>query len=191
MFDARAEQHPEVLGAREMDAVRNARASRPNRRFAILAMSISARPIRLWVGGRTMKLNTYVNFAGKCAEAFRFYEKHLGGKIGMMMTHGQAPDQSHVKPGMEGRGAARAHLDRRHRIDGRGHPERSADAERLPVARRPERRRSGAHLFGALGGRRSVHTDTGDVLRHAIRSAPRSIRHQLDDHPRTADAAQP
>jgi PhnB protein len=45
-----------------------------------------------------MKLNTYVNFAGKCAEAFRFYEQHLGGKIGMMMTHAQAPDQSHVKP---------------------------------------------------------------------------------------------
>ena len=45
-----------------------------------------------------MKLHTYVNFAGKCAEAFRFYEKHLGGKIGMMMTHGQAPDQSKIKP---------------------------------------------------------------------------------------------
>ena len=45
-----------------------------------------------------MKLNTYVNFAGTCAEAFRYYEKHLGGKIGMMMTHGQAPDQSRVKP---------------------------------------------------------------------------------------------
>src|SRR5262249_505458 len=45
-----------------------------------------------------MKLNTYVNFAGTCAEAFRFYEKHLGGQIGMMMTHGQAPDQSRVKP---------------------------------------------------------------------------------------------
>ena len=45
-----------------------------------------------------MKLQTYVNFAGTCAEAFRFYEKHLGGKIGMLMTHGQAPDQSQVKP---------------------------------------------------------------------------------------------
>jgi PhnB protein len=45
-----------------------------------------------------MKLNTYVNFAGKCAEAFRFYEKHLGGKIGMVMTHGQSPDQSKVNP---------------------------------------------------------------------------------------------
>jgi PhnB protein len=47
----------------------------------------------------TMKMNTYVNFSGTCAEAFRFYEKHLGGKIGMMMTHGQAPEQSQVGPG--------------------------------------------------------------------------------------------
>jgi len=45
-----------------------------------------------------MKMHTYVNFAGKCAEAFRFYEKHLGGTIGMMMTHGQAPDQTKVDP---------------------------------------------------------------------------------------------
>ena len=48
-----------------------------------------------------MKMNTYVNFAGKCAEAFRFYEKHLGGKIGMMMTFGQAPDQSKISPEMK------------------------------------------------------------------------------------------
>jgi PhnB protein len=45
-----------------------------------------------------MRMNTYVNFAGTCAEAFRFYEKHLGGTIRMMMTHGQAPDQSRVNP---------------------------------------------------------------------------------------------
>jgi PhnB protein len=48
--------------------------------------------------GDTMKMSTYVNFAGKCAEAFHFYEKHLGGKITMMMKHGQAPDQSRVNP---------------------------------------------------------------------------------------------
>jgi PhnB protein len=48
-----------------------------------------------------MKLYTYVNFAGNCAEAFRFYEKHLGATIGMMMTHGEAPDQSHVSSEMK------------------------------------------------------------------------------------------
>lgn len=45
-----------------------------------------------------MKLNTYLNFGGNCAEAFRFYEEHLGGKITMMMTHGQMPDRSSVNP---------------------------------------------------------------------------------------------
>ena len=45
-----------------------------------------------------MKMNTYVNFSGKCAEAFRYYEKHLGAKVGTMMTHAQSPDQSRVSP---------------------------------------------------------------------------------------------
>ena len=45
-----------------------------------------------------MTMTTYVNFPGTCAEAFQFYAKHLGGTIGMLMTHGQSPDQSRVKP---------------------------------------------------------------------------------------------
>ena len=45
-----------------------------------------------------MQLHTYVNFAGKCAEAFRFYEEHLGGKITRLMTFGQAPDQTQIPP---------------------------------------------------------------------------------------------
>lgn len=45
-----------------------------------------------------MKMNTYVNFAGRCAEAFRYYEKHLGAKVGMVMTHAQAPGPSPVRP---------------------------------------------------------------------------------------------
>ena len=38
-----------------------------------------------------MKLRTYLNYGGNCAQAFRFYEQHLGGKITFMMTHGEAP----------------------------------------------------------------------------------------------------
>ena len=45
-----------------------------------------------------MRMQTYVNFDGTCAEAFRYYERHLGGTISMMMTHGELPDQSAVKP---------------------------------------------------------------------------------------------
>ena len=29
-----------------------------------------------------MTLTTYVNFAGRCAEAFRFYEERLGARTG-------------------------------------------------------------------------------------------------------------
>jgi PhnB protein len=47
-----------------------------------------------------MKLHTYLNFNGNCAEAFEFYEKHLGGKIIMKMTFGQMPDPSQAPPGM-------------------------------------------------------------------------------------------
>ena len=39
-----------------------------------------------------MKLYTQLNFGGNCAEAFRIYEKHLGGAITMMMTHKQMPN---------------------------------------------------------------------------------------------------
>ena len=45
-----------------------------------------------------MKLYTYLNYSGKCQEAFRFYEKHLGGKITMMMTHGQGPNANDGPP---------------------------------------------------------------------------------------------
>jgi len=38
-----------------------------------------------------MRLNPYLNYGGNCAEAFRFYEQNLGGKIAMMMTHDQNP----------------------------------------------------------------------------------------------------
>ncbi len=38
-----------------------------------------------------MQLVTYVNFPGNCLEAFRYSEKHLGGKVGSVQTHGQNP----------------------------------------------------------------------------------------------------
>ncbi len=38
-----------------------------------------------------MKLDIYVNYRGTCEEAFRFYERHLGGKIAGMIRHGDQP----------------------------------------------------------------------------------------------------
>jgi PhnB protein len=38
-----------------------------------------------------MRLNPYLTFNGNCAAAFKFYERCLGGKIEMMMSHGDSP----------------------------------------------------------------------------------------------------
>jgi uncharacterized glyoxalase superfamily protein PhnB len=41
-----------------------------------------------------MNATAYLNFPGNCAEAFQYYEKHLGAKPSMMMTHAQSPEPS-------------------------------------------------------------------------------------------------
>ena len=38
-----------------------------------------------------MQLLTYLNYGGNCRQAFEFYEQHLGGRITMLTTHGEAP----------------------------------------------------------------------------------------------------
>jgi len=43
-----------------------------------------------------MKILTYLNYGGNCREAFQFYEKHLGGKIIMMVTQDQQPNADKV-----------------------------------------------------------------------------------------------
>lgn len=48
-------------------------------------------------------LDSYLFFDGTCAEAMRFYERTLGGKLEMMMTYGQSPDPEHCPPGSKDR----------------------------------------------------------------------------------------
>ena len=45
------------------------------------------------------QLSSYLFFDGNCADAMRFYERTLGGKIEGMMTHAQAPDGAKSPPG--------------------------------------------------------------------------------------------
>ena len=45
-----------------------------------------------------MELHTYLNYGGNCEQAFRFYEQHLGGKVTMLMRHGDQPNPSSVSP---------------------------------------------------------------------------------------------
>ena len=48
-------------------------------------------------------LDSYLFFNGNCAEAMRFYERTLGGKIEMMMTYGESPQPEHCPAGSKDR----------------------------------------------------------------------------------------
>lgn len=39
-----------------------------------------------------MKLEIYLNFRGTCEEAFRFYERELGGTVKFIQRHGDQPN---------------------------------------------------------------------------------------------------
>jgi PhnB protein len=56
-----------------------------------------------------MKLFTHLSFDGECAEAFRFYEEVLRGKIETLMTFGDSPMAGQVGPEWQSR-VLHAHL---------------------------------------------------------------------------------
>src|SRR5205814_1576133 len=43
-----------------------------------------------------MQLSLHLTFDGRCEEAFRFYERTLGGKLGLMLRYGDSPAASQV-----------------------------------------------------------------------------------------------
>jgi PhnB protein len=60
------------------------------------------------------QLDTYLIFDGTCAEAMRFYERTLGGKLEVLMTHAESPMAAQTPPG-----SANRILHARLAIDGR------------------------------------------------------------------------
>jgi PhnB protein len=48
------------------------------------------------------QLNTYLFFDGTCADAMRFYERTLGGKLSLM-THAESPMAAETPPGSANR----------------------------------------------------------------------------------------
>jgi PhnB protein len=45
-----------------------------------------------------VEVNAYLNFNGNCEEAFKFYEKHLGGKIETIHTFAGSPMEDQLPP---------------------------------------------------------------------------------------------
>ena len=89
MFEAEdfgAEFTPEL---REQEGTLGAQIARNRRPDSIL---IATRRIAM------PQLDPYLFFDGTCAEAMRFYERTLGGKIEMMMTHADRRAPSRCRP---------------------------------------------------------------------------------------------
>jgi PhnB protein len=49
----------------------------------------------------TMDVNIYLSFDGRCAEAFDFYARVLGGTVEAKHTWGESPDPGGTPPGYE------------------------------------------------------------------------------------------
>jgi PhnB protein len=45
------------------------------------------------------QLDIYLTFNGNCADAMRFYERTLNGKLEMLMTHAESPMAAQAPPG--------------------------------------------------------------------------------------------
>jgi len=46
-----------------------------------------------------MQMAPYLSFKGDCEEAFRFYERLLGGRVGELFRYGGSPMEGEVQPG--------------------------------------------------------------------------------------------
>lgn len=46
----------------------------------------------------TLRLNPHLAFDGRCKEAFKFYERSLGGKILTMLSYGETPMADQAPP---------------------------------------------------------------------------------------------
>ena len=134
-----------------------------------------------------MKLHSCFNFGGNCAEAFRFYAEHLGGLIGMMTTHDQAPIPARTQ--QKAFNMRASPLAIRPLWQATCHPALSADLQRLSFAQRRRQERSRVDLPSAHRRRRNFHAYAGNVLRTSLRTVPRSLRRVLDDSAREADGA--
>jgi hypothetical protein len=130
----------------------------------------------------TMKLHSYLKYGGNCAQAFRFYEKHLGGKITMMMTRGAQRNAKDVPPDQKD-----AILYARMSIGetdlmGSDLPSERFQPMRSLLPLREHHRRSRAYFCSAFRSWRDICGDAGDVLCQPICDSPRYIWNVSDDH---------
>ena len=144
-----------------------------------------------WFGVRSsgMKLYTYLNYGGNCAQAFRFYEAHLGAKIIMMMTHGQMPNAQAVPPDRKDTILhARMSIGETELMGADVPPERFQPMRSAYLSLLVDGTEEAEYLCLAVRWRRDLHEDGGNVFRLPLCNAPGQVWHVVDDPSRTSKA---
>jgi PhnB protein len=131
-----------------------------------------------------MRLNTYLNYGGNCEEAFRFYERHLGGRITMLMRRVEQPNQPVTWPGWESSiQYASMELGETELMASDVPPEHFQPMRSVYLSLRVDSAAEAERLWTLLsdGGQRAdLHAHAGNVLCNPVRAAAGQVRDVLD-----------
>ena len=123
-----------------------------------------------------MQLNSHLHFSGQCEEAFKFYEKCLGGKIDGLFRYEGAPGAEGQRVPAEWRNKVmHAHMT-------------VGDQALMGMDAPPERfhKPQGFHVNSIVGKGQRRHAVRSDFLVARVRHARGSLRHAVDGQLRTS-----
>jgi PhnB protein len=130
-----------------------------------------------------MQLNSYLHFNGQCEQAFRFYEKCLGGKIDAMIAHEGTPAAEHVPAAWRSKIMyARMTVGSQVLMGMDAPPERFNKPQGFHVNIGVKDTTEGKRIFQALA---CDHAVRAHLLGTRLRHGRGSVRHSVDDQLRT------
>lgn len=130
-----------------------------------------------------MQLSTYLNFNGQCEAAFKYYEQCLGGKIEMMMTHGDSPMAEQTPPEWRDKIMhARLLVGKTALMGSDAPPQRYEKPQGFAVALAVDSPSDAERIFQSLVGKwDGIHAAARDILGRPFWNACGSIQHSVDD----------
>ena len=130
-----------------------------------------------------MQWNPYLGFDGNCQEAFKYYERVLGGKIVAMITHADMPAEAQAADAarVEEQDHACAARGRRPVLMGSdAPPDHFEKTQGMSVALQVDDPKEAERIFAALADNGTVRMPMQpDVLGDPVRHADRQVRHSL------------
>jgi len=104
---SRAATSPMVGGAARLSEVKSENwpcvsptaRNASSKRLNVFVKNELGPPTKTWE--KSMFVQPYLNFEGRCDEALEFYKKAIGAKVGMLMRFKDAANKSMVTPGSE------------------------------------------------------------------------------------------